>query len=62
MLDRPVSLNVGDRVTGTIVLRRNPVWRRHMSVTLDWNIIRDADKCQASLPYILLFMKSTLFI
>lgn len=49
MLDKPVSLNVGDCVTGTIVLRRNPVWRRHMSVTLDWNIISDADKCQASL-------------
>uniref|UniRef100_H2U880 Protein arginine N-methyltransferase 2 n=1 Tax=Takifugu rubripes TaxID=31033 RepID=H2U880_TAKRU len=47
MLDKPVSLNVGDCVTGTIVLRRNPVWRRHMSVTLDWNIISDADKCQS---------------
>ncbi|CAG09275.1 unnamed protein product, partial [Tetraodon nigroviridis] len=44
MLDQPVSLNTGSSVTGTIVLRRNPVWRRHMSVTLSWNISGDADK------------------
>uniref|UniRef100_UPI0037E8229E protein arginine N-methyltransferase 2 n=1 Tax=Semicossyphus pulcher TaxID=241346 RepID=UPI0037E8229E len=38
MLDRPVSVCAEDTISGTIVLRRNPVWRRHMTVTLHWNI------------------------
>ncbi|XP_067371655.1 protein arginine N-methyltransferase 2 [Channa argus] len=38
MLDRPVSVSAGDVIAGTILLRRNPVWRRHMTVTLNWNI------------------------
>lgn len=41
MLDRPLSLNAGDRLGGTIKLRRNPVWRRHMTVTLQWSINAD---------------------
>lgn len=48
MLDKPLSLNAGDSITGTIVLRRNPVWRRHMTVTLHWNVHGGAEKCQAS--------------
>ncbi|XP_035532493.1 protein arginine N-methyltransferase 2 [Morone saxatilis] len=49
MLDRPVSVYAGDSISGTIVLRRNPVWRRHMTVTLHWNInscTEDTDNCQ----------------
>uniref|UniRef100_A0AAQ6IGU9 Protein arginine N-methyltransferase 2 n=2 Tax=Anabas testudineus TaxID=64144 RepID=A0AAQ6IGU9_ANATE len=38
MLDKPVSVCAGDSISGTILLRRNPVWRRHMTVTLNWNI------------------------
>lgn len=38
MLDSPVSVHAGDSITGTIVLRRNPIWRRHMTITLHWNI------------------------
>uniref|UniRef100_A0A3Q3W0F2 Protein arginine N-methyltransferase 2 n=1 Tax=Mola mola TaxID=94237 RepID=A0A3Q3W0F2_MOLML len=38
MLDRPVSVCAGDSISGTIVLRRNPVWRRHMNVFLHWSI------------------------
>lgn len=49
MLDRPVSVLAGDSISGTIVLRRNPTWRRHMSVILHWNIksaTEDTDSCQ----------------
>ncbi|KAF6714545.1 Protein arginine N-methyltransferase 2 [Oryzias melastigma] len=38
MLDKPVSVFSGDSIAGTIDLRRNPVWRRHMTVTLQWNV------------------------
>ncbi|XP_034059896.1 protein arginine N-methyltransferase 2 isoform X1 [Gymnodraco acuticeps] len=38
MLDRPVRVLEGDSIAGTIVLRRNPVWRRHMTITLHWSI------------------------
>lgn len=44
MLDRPVSVYAGDSVSGTILLRRNPVWRRHMSVTLHWSINSSAEE------------------
>uniref|UniRef100_A0A1A8J1Y5 Protein arginine N-methyltransferase 2 n=1 Tax=Nothobranchius kuhntae TaxID=321403 RepID=A0A1A8J1Y5_NOTKU len=49
MLDRPVSVNVGDILSGTVTLHRNPVWRRHMTVALHWSINNsksDADSCQ----------------
>ncbi|KAM8749409.1 protein arginine N-methyltransferase 2 [Acanthopagrus schlegelii] len=49
MLDRPVSVCAGDSITGTIVLCRNPVWRRHMTVTLHWSVngsTEDTDNCQ----------------
>ncbi len=52
MLDRPVSVFAGDSISGTIILRRNPVWRRHMNVTLHWNInssTEDTDNCQANI-------------
>lgn len=51
MLDRPVSVCAGDSITGTIVLCRNPVWRRHMTVTLHWSVndsTEDTDNCQAN--------------
>ncbi|XP_034041677.1 protein arginine N-methyltransferase 2 [Thalassophryne amazonica] len=38
MLDEPVSVYAGDSISGSIRLHRNPVWRRHMTVTLHWNI------------------------
>ncbi|XP_029385979.1 protein arginine N-methyltransferase 2 isoform X2 [Echeneis naucrates] len=52
MLDRPVSVYTGDSIRGTIVLRRNPVWRRHMSVTLHWNIdssSMETSNCKANI-------------
>ncbi|XP_077392911.1 protein arginine N-methyltransferase 2 [Festucalex cinctus] len=38
MLDEPVSVNAADRIGGSIILRRNPTWRRHLTVTLHWDI------------------------
>uniref|UniRef100_A0A7N8X5B9 Protein arginine N-methyltransferase 2 n=1 Tax=Mastacembelus armatus TaxID=205130 RepID=A0A7N8X5B9_9TELE len=51
MLDRPVSVYAGDSISGTILLRRNPTWRRHMTVTLNWNInnsTEETDDCQVA--------------
>ncbi|XP_014888940.1 protein arginine N-methyltransferase 2 isoform X2 [Poecilia latipinna] len=47
MLDRPIQVYAGDSIHGNIVLRRNPVWRRHMTVTLHWNINSNTDDSQA---------------
>ncbi|XP_056320964.1 protein arginine N-methyltransferase 2 [Danio aesculapii] len=38
MLDAPVSVEEGDVIAGSIRLQRNPVWRRHLSITFSWNI------------------------
>ncbi|XP_035611541.2 protein arginine N-methyltransferase 2 isoform X2 [Oncorhynchus keta] len=38
MLDGPISLLGGETVSGIILLHRNPVWRRHMTVTIQWRI------------------------
>ncbi|KAK7905079.1 hypothetical protein WMY93_017686 [Mugilogobius chulae] len=49
MLDSPVSVQQGDSISGSIVLRRNPAWRRHMSVTLNWTCRTGTeDDCKAS--------------
>ncbi|KAM3861939.1 protein arginine N-methyltransferase 2 [Diretmus argenteus] len=38
MLDRPVHVQAGDSISGSVLLSRNPVWRRHMTVTLQWSV------------------------
>lgn len=38
MLDEPILLLGGETVSGIILLHRNPVWRRHMTVTIQWSI------------------------
>lgn len=43
MMDEPVPVHAGDVLTGSIVLQRNPVWRRHMSVTLSWSVTSGQD-------------------
>ncbi|KAM9344254.1 protein arginine N-methyltransferase 2 isoform 2-T3 [Pholidichthys leucotaenia] len=43
MLDRPVRVNAGDFISGNIVLLRNPIWRRHMTITLHWSIKGSTD-------------------
>ncbi|KAL0615451.1 Protein arginine N-methyltransferase 2, partial [Plecturocebus cupreus] len=43
MMDDPVPVHPGDVVTGTVVLQRNPVWRRHMSVALSWAVTSRED-------------------
>ncbi|CAH2306328.1 arginine N-methyltransferase 2 isoform X1 [Pelobates cultripes] len=41
MLDEPLHVKRGDRISGTAVFHRNPIWRRHMSVTLSWKITNE---------------------
>lgn len=43
MMDDPVPVHTGDVVTGSVVLQRNPVWRRHMSVCLSWVVTSAVD-------------------
>ncbi|KAK7804111.1 hypothetical protein U0070_002454 [Myodes glareolus] len=43
MMDDPVPVHTGDVVTGSVVLQRNPVWRRHMSVSLSWTVTSTLD-------------------
>ena len=41
MLDEPITVCAGNRISGTIEMIRNPKWRRHMTVKLDMNITGD---------------------
>ncbi|MCI4378800.1 hypothetical protein PGIGA_G00220270 [Pangasianodon gigas] len=43
MFDGPIGVEEGDCVGGAITLQRNPVWRRHMSITIEWSIKRRND-------------------
>uniref|UniRef100_S4RW71 Protein arginine N-methyltransferase 2 n=1 Tax=Petromyzon marinus TaxID=7757 RepID=S4RW71_PETMA len=43
MLDSPVAVTPGDFVVGSVALRRNPVWRRHMSVAFRWRVAPSTD-------------------
>lgn len=38
MMDKPMQVLRGDRITGSAVFKRNPMWRRHLSVTITWSI------------------------
>ena len=38
MLDEPVAVCTGDGISGSIQMTRNPKWRRHMTIILDFNI------------------------
>lgn len=54
MMDEPVPVLAGDVVTGAVVLQRNPVWRRHMSVTLSWSITSAQDPALQKVRYLAL--------
>lgn len=43
MLDGPIGVEEGDCVGGAITLQRNPIWRRHLSITIEWSIKRRND-------------------
>ncbi|KAK2503428.1 hypothetical protein MC885_007974, partial [Smutsia gigantea] len=43
MMDEPLAVHAGNVVTGVVVLQRNPVWRRHMSVALSWPVTSRQD-------------------
>lgn len=51
MMDEPVSVVPGDVVTGSVVLQRNPVWRRHMSVALSWSVTSTQDPTSQKVRY-----------
>ncbi|XP_073711175.1 protein arginine N-methyltransferase 2 isoform X1 [Misgurnus anguillicaudatus] len=38
MLDTPVTVEEEDVIVGSIRLQRNPIWRRHLSITFSWTI------------------------
>ncbi|XP_074045983.1 protein arginine N-methyltransferase 2 isoform X2 [Macrotis lagotis] len=50
MLDEPLAVHAGDMVSGSIVLQRNPVWRRHMSITLSWTLTSSQDPSSPKVP------------
>ncbi|XP_040213522.1 protein arginine N-methyltransferase 2 isoform X1 [Rana temporaria] len=42
MLDEPIQIHRGDRVEGSAVFNRNPMWRRHLSVALNWSVTAES--------------------
>lgn len=52
MMDEPVPVHAGDVLTGSIVLQRNPVWRRHMSVALSWSVTSRQDPTLQRVRYL----------
>ncbi|KAM5151871.1 LOW QUALITY PROTEIN: protein arginine N-methyltransferase 2 [Mantella aurantiaca] len=42
MLDEPIQIHKGDRIEGSAVFNRNPCWRRHLSVTLNWSVTEES--------------------
>ncbi|XP_018420113.1 PREDICTED: protein arginine N-methyltransferase 2 [Nanorana parkeri] len=38
MLDEPIQIHRGDRIEGSAEFSRDPFWRRHLSVTLNWSV------------------------
>lgn len=50
-MDDPVPVHTGDVVTGSVVLQRNPVWRRHMSVSLSWVVTSAVDPTSQRVRY-----------
>ena len=54
MMDEPIPVLAGDVVMGAVVLQRNPVWRRYMSVTLSWSITSAQDPALQKVRYLAL--------
>ena len=52
MMDEPVPVYIGDVLTGSVVLQRNPVWRRHMSVALSWSVTSGQDPTSQRVRYL----------
>ncbi|XP_073433644.1 protein arginine N-methyltransferase 2 isoform X2 [Dendrobates tinctorius] len=48
MLDKPLHIYSGDRIAGSAVFKRNPIWRRHLSVTITWTITSSSRTVQVS--------------
>lgn len=58
MMDDPVPVHTGDVVTGSVVLQRNPVWRRHMSVSLSWVVTSALDPTSQRVRYFFVKIRS----
>lgn len=58
MMDDPVPVHTGDVVTGSVVLQRNPVWRRHMSVSLSWVVTSALDPTSQRVRYFFVIIRS----
>ncbi|XP_028847263.1 protein arginine N-methyltransferase 2 isoform X2 [Denticeps clupeoides] len=39
MLDAPVTVQTGDCIRGSMTLQRNPIWRRHLTITFHWAVV-----------------------
>ncbi|XP_073433647.1 protein arginine N-methyltransferase 2 isoform X5 [Dendrobates tinctorius] len=48
MLDKPLHIYSGDRIAGSAVFKRNPIWRRHLSVTITWTITSSSRTVQGA--------------
>ncbi|XP_077128516.1 protein arginine N-methyltransferase 2 isoform X2 [Ranitomeya variabilis] len=46
MLDEPLHVYSGDRIAGSAGFKRNPIWRRHLSVTITWTITSSSQTVQ----------------
>ncbi|CAJ0955088.1 unnamed protein product [Ranitomeya imitator] len=46
MLDEPLHVYSGDRIAGSAVFKRNPIWRRHLSVTITWTVTSSSQTVQ----------------
>ena len=54
MLNEPITVKQGNRISGTIQMIRNPKWRRHMTITLDFNlIVEDKEDKVGNIAFIL---------
>jgi hypothetical protein len=40
MLDDVITVEEKDEIQGTVVINRNPYWRRHLKVTFQWKVFR----------------------
>ncbi|XP_078620041.1 protein arginine N-methyltransferase 2-like isoform X2 [Branchiostoma floridae x Branchiostoma japonicum] len=40
MMDQPTAVEEGDSIVGSILIKRNPEWRRHLRVMFTWEVLK----------------------
>ncbi|XP_066263589.1 protein arginine N-methyltransferase 2-like isoform X2 [Branchiostoma lanceolatum] len=40
MMDQPTAVEGGDSIVGSILIKRNPEWRRHLRVRFTWEVLK----------------------